>query len=520
MSESLPGAPEATEALLARSLFGFALLAWLPLPLVWILILLSPPSPAAAYESLRHAIALGAGIAGAAGLLLTALAYRCDEAASRRVARLLIRLFGHPWRALLFALALLEANILALLALRDIAPSIVTPFRLLLFFWSLVFAALLLTANWRRAADAFRRRRDFLALTGICLAAIALCGLLLITTSRLLDDMRLNARIRGSLDYRELEFVDDGAAPETSAYLEEQSQMLARWLPYSYWTMSPFAGAYIHVDERGIRHTPVFTNAADAPRVYFFGGSTMWGEGARDAYTIPAWSAKLLAESDKPAIVKNYAQSGYVSWQDLLLFQAQLANGDAPDVAVFYHGFNDVYAAFLQGSAGLTLQEMQRASDVEMGRLLRRGQPILAPFAADAAAYDWSLVASDSNSPAEIAARWRANHRLIRAAATEYGTRVLFVWQPAIFAKTALSPSEAQIAQKLERERTGFSALYQAVDRELRQADDMGDVLFLTELFADEAANVFIDMVHIAETGNLTVASAIAPAIASLLAED
>ena len=169
----------------------------------------------------------------------------------------------------------------------------------------------------------------------------------------MIDASGLHARLRGLLDYRPLAFIADGEAPPARAFWAEQSSTYVRWLPYSYWTVAPFEGNYINVDALGRRHTPAFTDDPGAPQIFFFGGSTMWGAGARDTYTIPAQAAQMLADRDIPARALNYGQTGYVSWQDLLLFQAQLALGNIPRLAVFYHGFNDVYAAYLQGSPGL-----------------------------------------------------------------------------------------------------------------------------------------------------------------------
>jgi len=509
-------------ATLARSLVGFVISAWIPLLVTWILLLLSPASPAQTYEQIRRAMLIGVGAATALTLIVGIWIARRSESDNAKLAQFFVGRFRSLRMALLAVLLLIEACILSFLLFRDIAPSITVPFKFLLVCWTVVFAASVLVIHWRSARSALSHGRNLMALLGYTVLALMLLTLLATLSSRLLSDSGLYERLRGALDYRPLEFVDDGSAPSSREFWAEQSTVLVRWLPYSYWTVEPFDGGYINVDQAGRRHTPSYTDDSTAPSIYFFGGSTMWGLGARDAYAIPAQVAQLLAERDNPAQVQSYAQTGYVSWQDLLLFQAQLALDNAPNLAVFYQGFNDVYAAFLQGGAGLTLRENLRVNDVELGRLVRSGQPVLRPFEADISEYDWSLVTSGAAGPQEIAERWLANRRLIRAAAGEHGVRVLFVWQPALFAKAARTDVEQRILDDVERQEPGFIDLYRAVIGIVRQESDGGnkdDTVFLTDVFGDVSDGVFFDRVHITEIGNRVVAESLVDPILNALAK-
>ena len=507
---------------LERSLVGFVISAWIPLLVTWILLLLSPASPAQTYEQIRRAMLLFVGVATALALIGGVWISRRSATDRTRLAQSIVGRFSSLRLALLLVLLLIESCILSFLLFRDIAPSITTPFKFLLVCWTVVFAALMLTIHWRAARSGISRGRILMALLGFAVTAFLLLTILTTLSSRLLSNSGLYERMRGALDYRPLEFIDDGSAPSSREFWAEQSTVLVRWLPYSYWTVEPFDGAYINVDQSGRRHTPSYTEDPAAPRIYFFGGSTMWGLGARDAYAIPAQVAKLLAERDYPAQVQSYAQTGYVSWQDLLLFQAQLALDNAPNLAVFYQGFNDVYAAYLQGGAGLTLRENLRVNDVELGRLVRSGQPVLRPFDADISDYDWRLVTSGSATPGAIAERWLANRRLIRAAAAEHGVRVLFVWQPALFAKAARTDGEQQIFDDIDRQEPGFVDLYRdvvGIVREGPASDSTSDTLFLTDLFADVSEGIFFDRVHITEIGNRQVAESLVEPIINALVE-
>ena len=501
---------------LARSLFGFALFAWLPMLMTWCLFAVSSIPPDAGYARIRIAIIIGFGMAVLLGLGLTVWIFRQDDAALLRLAGRLARPLGNRRLALILMFVLAEVNFLAFILLENIAPAITNPMKFLLVCWTLVFGGVLMTVHWPSLTSGYRRSRPVWAGIGIAAASAVILIALFTFNSRLANAAGIVGRLRGSLDYRRLEFIDDGAAPAAQPFWAEQGQTRVRWLPYTYWTVKPFAGEFINVDRQGLRHTPLYTDEESAARVAFFGGSTLWGEGARDAYTIPGQTAKLLADAGHPAIVLNYGQTGYVSAQDLILFQAQLALGRAPAIAVFYQGFNDVFSAYTQGWSGIPYQENQRVSDVEAGRLLRRGQPALHLPDGDISKYDWSLVGKADAAADAIADRWLANRRLAQASADEYGVRVLFVWQPALFAKQKLVGAEARILADLEKEHpkqsSSFAALYREVDSIVRQrvaSEGDEDVLILSDLFGDSERELFYDSVHITEIGNLLVAQAI-----------
>ena len=488
--------------------------------MTWCLLAMSPMSPDAGYARIRLIIIIGFGMAVLLGFGLTGWIFRQDSAALLRLGGRLARVLGSRWLALILMFALTEANLLAFILLDSIAPDITNPMKFLLLCWTLVFGGVLLTIHWPSLTSSYRGSRHIWAGIGIAAAGAVILMALFTFNSRLANATGIVGRLRGSLDYRRLEFIDDGAAPSPQRFWAEQGQTTVRWLPYNYWTSAPFEGEFINIDQQGIRHTPLYTDEESAARIVFFGGSTLWGEGARDAYTIPGQTAKLLADAGHAAAVLNYGQTGYVSAQDLILFQAQLALDNAPDIAVFYQGFNDVYSAYRQGWSGIPYEENQRVSDAGAGWLLRRGQPALRLPNGDISGYDWSLVGKADSSADAIADRWFANRRLAQTLADEYSVRVLFVWQPALFAKQKLVGAEARILAELEIGQTNFVVLYREVDRIVRQraaADAADNVMVLSDLFSDSERELFYDRVHITEIGNLLVAQAIQSRIIDLL---
>ncbi|MGK7901471.1 MAG: SGNH/GDSL hydrolase family protein [Hormoscilla sp.] len=114
---------------------------------------------------------------------------------------------------------------------------------------------------------------------------------------------------------------------------------------YSYeayigWSMKPFQGKTITIDNNGDRvHENVRGGEKSNKSVYFFGGSTMWGEGAPDNGTIPALFSSI---SGMPSY--NKGERGFNSRQGIARLVNLLAEGEQIDIVIFYDGVNDVTA--------------------------------------------------------------------------------------------------------------------------------------------------------------------------------
>lgn len=72
--------------------------------------------------------------------------------------------------------------------------------------------------------------------------------------------------------------------------------------------------------------------------VWFFGGSTMWGNGVSDYQTIPSYFNSL---TNNP--VYNFGEGGWNSRQSLNQLISVIGDNQKPSVIIFYDGFNDVY---------------------------------------------------------------------------------------------------------------------------------------------------------------------------------
>ena len=152
--------------------------------------------------------------------------------------------------------------------------------------------------------------------------------------------------VSGALDERQFAAAYDVAAYDVATLFREfHATERIVYEPYTIWDRRYHPGDLINIDHAGFRRTKNNSEAEDALRVWVFGGSTAWGEGAPDDETIPSHLAGLMNAWGVDTTVKNLGERGYVSTQEVVLLYRELQAGRRPDVVVFYDGINDAAAA-------------------------------------------------------------------------------------------------------------------------------------------------------------------------------
>lgn len=360
---------------------------------------------------------------------------------------------------------------------------------------------------------------------------INVCAALLILAvlegaAQVASGMRQQTALGGEL--REFESHLRAGAPSdadwVAGYMREFAQIQTAWRPYVYWRVQPYQGNHINVDKEGLRRT---WNSVPAPsreqrKIFILGGSTLWGMGARDEFTIPSLVSKRLDQMGVHTWVTNLGEIGWVNTQEVIALILELQQGNVPDVVVFYGGFNDVYSAYQNRTAGLPQNERHRVAEFN---LISSGD--LRPIVLHRLAlYRWServaagirrsrgqrfsegnAASTDSlvNAIVDIYVR---NIELVEALSGRYRFKAYFFWQPALFTKRNLSPEEkralgttanapaallhAQVKMALGERTKGYTGFH-----------DLADV------FGDDRRTVFIDWVHMLESGNQRVAEEI-----------
>lgn len=244
------------------------------------------------------------------------------------------------------------------------------------------------------------------------------------------------------------------------------------------------------VDGRRVTYVPDRPNV----RVWYFGGSTMYGIGQRPAHTIPSEIARL-AERDGIRIEGlNFGVPADVNWQETIRFAEALASDlPRPDLVVFYDGVNDRTLEFLRSEWGDTdpsVSRRQPVSDRERRLLLDRAN---------------GRRTDPSTARALEAAQYGRGVRTALALAAPDDLPVVHFWQPHLATRTPLG-ADAELAQDLgldPADQPNAVADY----RELAELSGAHPV-DLSQTFDDVEGPIFIDVSHTNERGALLVATA------------
>jgi len=282
-------------------------------------------------------------------------------------------------------------------------------------------------------------------------------------------------------------------------YFEEfNSCNIEEWHSYVYWRRKPFTGNYININQNGFRNTVYEKEPAvevqPKVKIFMFGGSTMWGTGVRDEYTIPSFLGEELGKKKINAEVFNFGESGYVSSQEILALQLQLQQGNIPDVVVFYDGVNDVFSAFQQGVAGIPQNEFNRKKEFNASREKKKSLMIFLE----------SLKTLNT-------------YRFIKDLTHhKHGFKVIFYWQPTIFNKLTLSEFEKKQVESIDYIKNFSRQTSKKIElREVRY--ESMEFYDISDIFLNESEPVFIDYCHVSEYGNTIIAERIVKDILKML---
>lgn len=251
-------------------------------------------------------------------------------------------------------------------------------------------------------------------------------------------------------------------------------------------------GRYFNIED-GLR----VSYEAEDPKltVWFFGGSTMIGIGQRDGYTIPSAVGRIAEEDGIPLEVRNFGVSGDVSWQEVLRFAEALEGREAPDVVVFYDGWNDVslgYVTAVNPKAQLDIPRRLPITEAEQKE--------------DGVVAGQTIGPQDSRRAATLAAHaYDRSMGTAQALADANGVQLLSFWQPILHTK-APSPVEDVLNDRLGLKRQGHED-EAAVYRSSRD-QTATDPIDLTQVMDQATAPVYFDQGHTNELGARLVAEA------------
>ncbi len=338
----------------------------------------------------------------------------------------------------------------------------------------------------------------------------------------------------GPISYNWLKHSPYEGAGWTEEYGKEHARIsygvnMTNYQPFYGWRRNGFKGRYINISKCGIRRTwnPPFKGDNEVKTVFCFGGSTVWGSGVRDEFTIPSLLSKKLNRSGGYHVI-NYGEAAYTVTQEIILLMLQLKEGNIPDYVVFYDGVNDIYAAYQNGKAGLT-QNLSQVRDKLMEdtfslSLLKRGlsgmvkeKSMLYRVAMRinsivrkdkgikglaASAYDEERL---SQLAQEIAQDYEKSLRLVDHLSKSYGFEYLFFWQPVMYFSEVLTPEEMGYADWKDEQ---MVKLYRLV-YDITEEKNLDRFYNLTKVLDSKDETLYIDFCHLCEEGNGIIADEI-----------
>ena len=327
-------------------------------------------------------------------------------------------------------------------------------------------------------------------------------------------------------------------------YFEEFSDSnLQEYYPYVGYKRKPnYSGRYININQNSIRRTwnPQISSNQNIVKIFCLGGSTMWGTGARDNYTIPSYLSRKLYNLGYPALVTNFGETGYTNTQELLRLLLKLRNGNIPDIVIFYDGVNDVYSTFQNEVAGYPpnakIRKLEYNSWYHRNDWTNEPSNALKILATNSYTIklikhvlslnttinnrdEPSLNRGDSiNLSNDTVNIYINNIGLVKALENDYGFNSYFFWQPVIYSKQNPSSTENKIIGEYNN---GFKGLKEYSDATYRlmhlrtNQSSVYNLYYISNVFDNCNNTIFIDWCHTSDIGNKIVADEITKVIAN-----
>lgn len=344
-----------------------------------------------------------------------------------------------------------------------------------------------------------RRRRARLFVSGLAVAAVV--GLLGFGLDRGRSDDPAKNGEAWTADRPSGSGGNEAWSDELQASIESQLDSVT-FSQFAGVEMPDFSSEYLnYADGRRATWKPPSGPCRAELTVWMFGGSTLFGFGARDDHTIASELAAAAWEDGVRLHVENWAVPGDVAWQENRRLQRALTTTTSrPDLVVFLDGFNDLRAQFYASLVG-------RGGKGEFVGFLDRDVMVMLE----------DLKISDDGSDKEFVVevpttgpppvdpspilegavfQYGAANEESRRIADDAGLSSTRFFQPSTMTRAALAAGEP----------TNFSPVEQRATNEFRDRLDE-DVVDLGSVFDDTGSAVFDDIVHLNEAGQRMVAA-------------
>lgn len=315
-------------------------------------------------------------------------------------------------------------------------------------------------------------------------------------------------------------------------YFIELSELPSDYEQFLGWDRREYYGKYININSLGIRRTwnpPLKSDKNNNRRtIYMFGGSTMWGTGARDYYTIPSHLSKILHENNYKFEVTNYGESSYMFLQEIIHLALLLREGHRPDFVFFYDGINDVYGAYQNGIAGqsVDIERTRKKLQTSNPSNMRQIKNVIDHIASlswtniysstlkvynyvFATEYKFPEMASNYSKfeleelGKNIVDHYKKSLNLLDNLSQVYRFKYLTLWQPVIYNEKNITDEERTVDIRLNDK--SLEILHQHVDH-IQQSENINYFYNISDVLKDRNETFYIDHGHLSEEGNRIVA--------------
>ena len=294
-------------------------------------------------------------------------------------------------------------------------------------------------------------------------------------------------------------------------HFEEVFNLPTEYFDFVVWRRKPFEGETITIDSDGYRrHFSTISSDSQTAKIWFFGGSTAWGIGARDDETIPAYVQKYSSKS-----TFNAGETGYVAHQSLNLLMKAYLEGGRPETVFFYDGVNEVahkcrtgYAVFSSAQELIVRERVQPKTTLGSSRLISVFDPTVQIFrlalekfgrAQLVTEYDCHTNAQKATLIVEhLISSWKVAKTIVEA----NGGVFIPVLQPVAYIG---SPNLTHLPEVTEHQhlRKQYEIIYEGVRLSAKKSNF--DYVDLTDVFNVQDF-VYIDFCHVSPNGNALVA--------------
>ena len=265
-----------------------------------------------------------------------------------------------------------------------------------------------------------------------------------------------------------------------------------------------YTGKYLNTKgfERKTIPSLISHSGKDTVRIWFFGGSTMFGFNVTDAETIPSQFAQLYRDSvaDGPSVeIINYGIPYYYSYQELSLLTNLLFQKTAPDAVVFLDGLNDI----LQSDLSIA-HTSANSSEIYQSLLQKEGGTNESTFSCFVTSGNRSLQQLTNNEKAELLIRdYNAFMKNVQHISNAYSFTPFFIWQPVPYYNYP-GQMKDPICTKEQQ------PLFQLVFPQIKTIfTNHSNSLYLGDLLTNEKGLPFADKVHYSPKFNYRIASLI-----------